>query len=577
MRWGVVTLAVLVVSSSLAGGTVAAETTTSTSEVVEGAAVPMPAPQEQQRVQNIRDVADSYGGFAPDHAFWLYRNGDRYLVATNSEPEAGEATIRGLVIEPGETAGASYGLIFADDISVSQSGPTISARELNRSRDQYVGQVVEVDGYRRQVTSLSDADDVVFQSSFGTISTDSGGFPLSEPGQLSRTFTVDVAADNNISRYERSLLSGTALTASEQTYAGSYNRNEGWINANATTTVLVLPEPPSVWAPDSYVIDVDVNDGQRVAPETLVANGSQFDGELVTVRGQAIGARVSAKETLLELAGCAPESVTVPGSPPGCVPLTSDVALHTGALATTDAPTAVVPYVGLSNAHQDQPATAERGEYELTGRVVAASEIDARIDAPYVLLVYERERLDDLDSDAAVGQLAARGDQVTQLLQNQTALSASQFEATQRAARATPTTTPTATATPSPTPTTTPTATATTTPTATPTATDTPTDAVAESSGSDGLGTLVVGPRPSIGMAAGVGGLVLVGIALVTGIANILIGRYRSPPPERHLQQTQAVATAGTALVAGAIGAAGFGILGFLSLTFGVGAWLWLR
>ena len=461
MRLGVLGITVLLLLSPFVGvsvGELESGVASAPTMTVSGPAVPLPADLEQKYKENLQQVATSYGGSTRAEVFLMAVDGDVYIVTGETQPEPGEATVRGIVVSPSRTRGSDLGIIFANSVSISQSGPTLSLAEYDRTKDQYTGEVVEVTGHQRELAFLLENEGVVSKNRFGLVSADGGVLPLvPSPGQTARTSTIELSK-NDSNYFADSIVRlglGVNMSGGSAVPFG-YQSETWWADAEATVTVLVLPDELSDYmlGIGSYVISADIEHTARVTPGEVYRRGSELEGQVVQVETQAIGTRISTKETLLTVARCAPESVTVPASPPLCVPLVADVVVHSGVAVTADSPDTVIPYAGLTNEEQDQAVVPERGTYHLTGRVVSTDRIDPRLPDGYGLLVFERQRVGDVRLTAqettAVRQHATA---VSERIRSQIEMSPTEFRNETRAqVRSTPTTTTTPAETPTSTP-----------------------------------------------------------------------------------------------------------------------------
>lgn len=157
MRLGMVGITVLLLLSSFVGVTVGeleSGVASAPTMTVSGPAVPLPADLEQKYKENLQQVATSYGGSTRAEVFLMAVDGDAYIVTSETQPEPGEATARGIVVSPSQTRESDLGIIFANSVSISQSGPTLSLAEYDRTKDQYKGEVVKVTGHQRELAFL---------------------------------------------------------------------------------------------------------------------------------------------------------------------------------------------------------------------------------------------------------------------------------------------------------------------------------------------------------------------------------------------------------------------------------------
>lgn len=383
-------VAIVVLLSVLAGGvgTVGGQTER---VGVSGALIDLPGETEQETLSEYREVVERAGFEAPTDVMYLHSpNGDYYILLTE-DVRPGEVRVSGASLNrPTEnTAGVMVGL----DVRNRETDPPAVGREqVVANPDRYSYELVRVRGHFTATTFAVDPVDAVWQAheQAGWASNDGTGGLLDRPGRLSREslFAVAQAEDNLLSR--RGTFGGIAGAEADgaRTLTYDYDGTRWWVDAESTVTALVLPGESG---PSFYVVDVAPSGESVGGPAVLARNAEQYAGEVVTVSGSGLGVRLSTQETLEQVAGCGPNSVVVPSA--GCLPLVTDTTIHTGALygAASDSPGEVVPYVGISNQLQQRAAISESGQYRVTGRVVAAGQIDPRLDG-YVLVVYDRER-----------------------------------------------------------------------------------------------------------------------------------------------------------------------------------------
>lgn len=418
---------------------------------ISGAAVPLPSDQDENFKSVMRDAARRYGIEPRSEVFLVYHDGATYVVSSESEPEAGIATVSGTVVHPEELGSEDLGVVFADDVSVSQSATQVELSTLRENSQQFAGQVVVVSSQYNELSFLNDAGDVTTRNRLGMIGTQDGlgdlGIP---PGQVARWLTINATSSEIGGSTLVDAGYRIAFRSGGGNFTANYKTTNYWIDAPSDVKILVLPEDfvGGQGQVDLWPIEATPRAVESVTSSELSARGSELEGEIVTVEGQTLGARISTQETLLAATSCAPDSITVPGV--GCIPIPTDVAIHTGVVASPGSPEDSVSYVALSNHHQDVPVTDQRGDYRVTGRVVSTQELDPRLPAGYAIVAYDLERSGDLTLGAAArDQLQSRTENLTETFSSQLYMTHSEYQSRERKARAA---TDTPTATPSPTP-----------------------------------------------------------------------------------------------------------------------------
>lgn len=447
----------LLIGSVAAGGVAAGpvtEKTTLDQRTITGPLVPIPGEFRSDFRTTMRQAARKYGYEPRSNVSFLHANGVTWIVATSQPSTAGLATASGPVIGPEEFDG-ELGVIFAEQMDIDTTGKRVSRRNLSRNTERYVGRLVRTDGYLAQVTYSGDVADATARYTVGILGENPGIRPVSQPpGQAARHGTVNLSNGSSLpieARSQAAFKPFLATSGNQSLFLLGHARTDWWIDGDSTVDLLVLPADSPIGGGDSpilFPVETQVDSTATVTPATLQRRASELEGDLVTVRGDAIGRRLSTKELLLATARCAPESVLAPVF--GCVPIVTDTTLHTGVIYSPGKGDTAIPYAGVSNDQQATIMEAETGHYLVSGRVVEASALDPRLRSDYGLLVYQRTRVDNLRREVNVST-AEQLFSVNETLASQATLSSAAYTDVEAAATTpTPTVTPTPTATPEP-------------------------------------------------------------------------------------------------------------------------------
>lgn len=398
--------ALLFLLTGAAAATTGQTNSQSASETVEGAFVPA-TPEMKSQYEPVQEELSTVLGLEPRTNISVLRTADRqqYIVFSNAPTVAGHATVTGRHISA-DRAGTEYGVIFADSVSLERSGPSVSLETLREAPGAYAGEVVSVDA----TISLTSIE----------LETEAGARRPYQLGYLTDTPVEPPAAFTNPTV---GALTGT-INTSNNTLGGNYQNslaaalnpgtipdnvslvvgvNDGmWSHGYATSQILVVP---SAGSPTLLVLDTEM-----AATETTPSDASNYNGQVVSVSGDYVGAQLSTKRTLVDSLRCAPDSITNPIT--GCFPLVTDTTVHVGVVAGDDISNPL-PVVGLSNAQVDGIARPQQGSYEIRGRVVSSDAVSFNTSAPAVLIAYQMERTGELGlSSAAQSTIGDRADEL---------------------------------------------------------------------------------------------------------------------------------------------------------------------
>jgi hypothetical protein len=409
MRLGVALLVgvvLLVCVTSVTGVLASPESATdaNSSEIaattIEGISLPL-QPQTEQTI--LTEFREKY--LIEDeslNAYYLFTNSTQYIVIGRGFPGSGQATVSGTVVS--ETS-PDVKLLVAESASVTTTpNRRVSIEELAKHPERYRGELVEVTGNLNEFVYALDTNQVNEPVSIARLSPAyepplrGPDAPLHPPGRVTRWGVQHLADASRNSDYNGRLVTAVSRLGGVQPFAATWQREAFATNSTATVTVAVTSPPQNL---DSNVTQLAIIEkhvsAETVSLQSLADSPAQYTGRVVRVEGYATGTRLSTKEALLSVSKCGPDIMFVAVSPEPCIPAPTDMVVHSGVLTTADGD-ALVPYVGLSNVAQDTIIKSERGRYSMTARVVATEEVAPRLDAPYILVVQQRERVSASDS-----------------------------------------------------------------------------------------------------------------------------------------------------------------------------------
>jgi len=386
MRSSVVVAVVVLFGSVAVGGVVAGATDNSTAPrygSVSAASIVVDAEEEQRYLEEMQSLADRFGLETKGNAFILTDGDKTWVVFTDATPKTGTATVEGTIAL--EATADQRGAIFADSVSFSQDGEQADFDDVKTNPENFDGQLVEVTANSRQLAYASDGGKAGVQLGMGGRLGGETGSLLSPPGEAGRWAVRNISASDNRWRTAHRRAGGSGGTV----VTVSNGATRWWVDARTTVDAVVLNYQGTAVL---YVANTVVSGTSVNSVSDISDRGGELEGEVVTVESQVVGSRISSQELLLSVAKCAPESVAFP--PTGCIPVPVDATVHTGVLfdEVPESSNDVVFYAGVSNRHQKQVLTSERGTYRVTGRVVSTDQIDPDFPDGYALVVYDMKR-----------------------------------------------------------------------------------------------------------------------------------------------------------------------------------------
>jgi len=392
MRTHVVLAVLMLFGSSvvLGGGAVATSSSSAPSYgTVTAASIAVDGQEEQRYLEEMQTLADRFGLETRENAFVLTDGEKTWVVFSDAEPKTGEATVKGTIAL--EATNDQRGAIFADSVSFNQEGEQADFDEVKANPSQFDGQLVEVTANYRQLAYAIDGSEAGVQLGMGGRLGGEIGSLLSPPGEAGRWTVRNISASDNRWRTAHRRAGGTGGTV----VSVSNGANRWWIDAKTSVDAVVLNYQGTAIL---FVAKTDVASTTVSSVSEISERGDELEGEVVTVESQVVGSRISSQELLLSVAKCAPESVAFP--PTGCIPVPVDATVHAGVLfeGVPQQFSDIVTYAGVSNHHQTEIVTSEKGTYRVTGRVVSTGQIDADLPDGYALVVYDMERTGGLQA-----------------------------------------------------------------------------------------------------------------------------------------------------------------------------------
>jgi len=307
-----------------------------------------------------------------------------------SQSPQGRQTVEGRSFSTGETSGE---IIIADNFEVETEGDRISFDELRNNPQQYDHELVRFDAgaamgsiAAKPTSGVSSQQTAAYLTEPGNLSSD---LFQQSPGELASTISL---TDSN-SSVERS--SSSVPQFPEYGITGQSFSQQFWGEGEATVDAAVVPVYRQFGDGDSIqtgrqLIIVDVNYDSQILDSPAEIRSGSYEGETVTVSSDIVGSSTSTQEYLTEVASCGDKTVSVPMSPPVCVPVTHDIVVHSGVLVDGTSPGEVpIVYAGISNKIQNSPTEVKTGRYRITGEVVSTSEIDSSLEGSYALRVFD--------------------------------------------------------------------------------------------------------------------------------------------------------------------------------------------
>jgi PGF-pre-PGF domain-containing protein len=402
---------------------------------VEGAAFAVPESLEDEVEAYRDDVSQDLQA----QSFVLATQDELYVVFTREEPTKGVASVEGAVLERNlSTENLTYGVIASTSTSFNTTGAEASVQEVSDNSEEYRFELVRINSHFRRVSTLTDPD----SGEDYTLSTTSGVL-IDNPRSASTLFQNVGSKSRALSRNASDEQIDTTLNNPTRPHLHTFSfETEFWTDAEATVDAIVL-DPESAaqqfideydqadvahaedGEPILYVVEEDFQPQQMDDVESIKSQSESLDGEVVETEVRLYQEKISVQETLEHNTGCDVDLLEIQ-TPQGpvCVNVVQDNLLH-GGVAWNSIPQSredALLVMGVSSRHQDTPEEFEEGRYRIEGEVVSTSRINESLPEGSVLVIYDMERVGDIDYEAVAeegrGIIETRtGELTTQLRQ----------------------------------------------------------------------------------------------------------------------------------------------------------------
>ncbi|WP_323677569.1 hypothetical protein [Halorubellus sp. PRR65] len=371
---------------------------------------------------SLEDEVDSYrsqlGLDSSMNAFVLATQDSLTLVFTTTTPQKGLATVQG----QGTDAAISYDdftldVAIASNVDYEQTGRTASVQSIRDNPDDYALDIVRVATEYRRVSALADpdqGDDVTAAMTVGAL--------VANPQNTAGLYEDSTRRARTLARYPNATTVQRVLQHPEAPFLPTFTfQKQYWASAPATVDGVVLNPSSQAYefaktldtngllsyadgrdVPSLYVVNAAFEADTYDSVADLTTNSDDLDGKEVTLTARVYQSHVSVQETAehATTSQCSEDLLTVQTpSGPACVNVAADVRADAG-IAWTTVPESrddILPVIGLSASHQDDPLVQTSGRYELTGELVSSSRINESLPDGSILVVHEAERIEDID------------------------------------------------------------------------------------------------------------------------------------------------------------------------------------
>lgn len=384
------------------------ETTTA-----EGAAFSVPESLED----DVEAYRNNVSRDLQTYSFVVATQDELYVVFTDREPRTGAASVNGTVLSgPISSGNLTFGVVSATNASVNTTGTEVSIQEVSENSGQYQRELVRIDAHFRRISTLSDPD----TGSNYTLSTTSGVL-INDSRNTSALFQEVGNKTSVLSRNASAENIDTILNSSSRSHLHTFSFTTAfWTDAEATVDAIVLGpqsaaqqfideyDQPGVahaeaGEPILYTVQQDLQPRQIADVASIKSQSDSLDGEVVETEVKLYQERISVQETLEHSTDCGVDLLEVQ-TPQGsvCVNVVQDNLLH-GGVAWNSTPQSRddgLLVVGASSLHQDSPTELRQGRYRIEGEVVPSSRVNESLPDGTVLVIYDLERIGDIDYEA---------------------------------------------------------------------------------------------------------------------------------------------------------------------------------
>ncbi|TYL38201.1 hypothetical protein CV102_13460 [Natronococcus pandeyae] len=353
-------------------------------ETVDGATVQLDPKTETEVLETAEEFADLVGDEIGTEAVELFADEKRWIVVADEPVETGRTTVEGDTFESTYSDILDFNVVFADSVETETSGESIALEDLRKNTAEYNETLVRVTDDYQQIAYVHELADGEFthQVTHGRYSSEPDLEQL-PPGQASQWAGMYLTSPDVGEGLETELQDRLGESIPAVNDSGSHHY---WVNAETEIDGVVLTrsgEPPQFHVVDQSIASTSVDDLQSLSSGT-------YDGEVITVEADTTELQISTKESLLEIAPCGPDAVTIGQT---CLPILGDAVVHAGVLyegqpAERDD---MLLYAGVSNKLQDRPVETRNERVRVTGELVTAESIDPNFGDHRALVVYDIE------------------------------------------------------------------------------------------------------------------------------------------------------------------------------------------
>lgn len=386
------------------------------SKSLDGAAFPVPESLQDEVDAYRQQVTTDVGG----QAFVLATQNALYVVLTDQPPTKGRATVDGLALERNVThEDLTFGVIAASSVSFETTGTEATVRDVANNPGEYRLDLVRVSATHRQVAMLTDPDsgnDFTLSTEAGILVSDprTAVGTFEEVGERARALTDDLQTGEV----------DAALSDPRGPHLHTFAfETEFWTDAPATVDALVLAPGSAArkyvntfdragtahaeeGRPLLYVVDESRSPRSVDSVSDLKSRADSLDGQVVSLDARMFQVTTSVQEVLEHNTACGDDQFQAKDV---CINLPQDELLHGGVVwnGVPQSRDDVLFVLGISSRHQDSPTELRSGRYRIVGEVVSTSRIDPSLPEASVLVVYDLERLGDIDYEGMAEETRA--------------------------------------------------------------------------------------------------------------------------------------------------------------------------
>lgn len=408
---------------------------------VEGAVFPAPESVETQ-LEEYAEHTEEFTGLAGS-VFVLADDESLYVVIYDKQVENGYATVQGKALpSPMTWDGLDMGVVIASNVTVQTTGTPVSIEEVCADPSKYRLNLVRIDSNYRDTSLLVDMGVTGKNEMNFSIPVTAGLLTKEETPRLVTRLAENgkkIILEPEAPKVKDILEDPLGIHLHTFSFQTSY-----WTDTPATADAIVLdpqgraveyvrkvgqikdqPIIPVEGEALLYLINMEPHAVEVNGVEEIKANPEAYQGKIVTFEANALGASIALQDTLEENTPPTPELFQVPPMP-APIDIPADVVLDTLIMWNTipqpnEIREKTMLCIGASSEKQDVMLEPHMGHYRVTGRVITTSQLSDDLPPGIALLLYEKEKLHDLDPEELGEETrAALQDQVETLKETQT-------------------------------------------------------------------------------------------------------------------------------------------------------------